>query len=309
MKKIPLYVLTGFLGSGKTTVLKSILQSAKEKKIGVIQNEFGKVGIDGELLRKGDIEMIELNRGSIFCSCLKLSFVKALADMAKMDLDCIFVESSGLSDPSNVEEILAAAGVLCDNALELKGIICLVDGVNFYDQIGDLETVDRQLKHCNLAVITKTDLIDESKILKLEESIREINPLCPILKSSMGVFPLDFLNQDIIKYKWAENESSTNTEETKPKTISLNCYESVKEEELRAFLSLISPDVYRVKGFFLIDNEWKQLDMVGTRVDLAPCKEKAHSQIVLISKVGPVIIKKAMESWNKNIDVKMELKN
>ena len=67
--KTKLYVLTGFLGSGKTTILLKLLEQLKGHRVGVIQNEFGKLSIDGEILRDGDIKMVELNRGSIFCTC------------------------------------------------------------------------------------------------------------------------------------------------------------------------------------------------------------------------------------------------
>ena len=75
-KKINLYVLTGFLGSGKTTVLLRLLDVLKNNKVGVIQNEFGKLGIDGTILKRDNIEMMEINRGSIFCSCLKISLLR-----------------------------------------------------------------------------------------------------------------------------------------------------------------------------------------------------------------------------------------
>lgn len=77
--------------------------------------------------------MREISNGSIFCSCLKLQFVSALAEMSKQGLDMLFVESSGLADPSNLEEILAAVEVLCaDQPYTLAGTICLVDGVDFW---------------------------------------------------------------------------------------------------------------------------------------------------------------------------------
>ena len=106
-----LYVLTGFLGSGKTTLLLKILEHLKGHRVGIIQNEFGKLSIDGDILRDDDIKMVEITRGSIFCSCLKLSFVSALSEMAQQDFEYLFVESSGLGDPSNVEEILNAAEI------------------------------------------------------------------------------------------------------------------------------------------------------------------------------------------------------
>ena len=110
--KTKLYLLTGFLGSGKTTLLLEMLKRLDNKKIGVIQNEIGKISIDGEILRNDDIQMVELNRGSIFCSCLKLNFVQALADMAEKDFEYLFVESSGIGDPSNLDEILKAVSVI-----------------------------------------------------------------------------------------------------------------------------------------------------------------------------------------------------
>ena len=79
MNQIKLYFLTGFLGSGKTTLLKNLLENMEGMKVGVIQNELGKISIDGTVLQNDDIHMVELNRGSIFCSCLRLSFVDALA--------------------------------------------------------------------------------------------------------------------------------------------------------------------------------------------------------------------------------------
>ena len=134
MEKKELYVLTGFLGAGKTSFLLNILDNIKDKKIGIIQNEFGKINVDGEIVRRNGIEMTEISRGSIFCSCLKLSFVQALAEMSKKDLDYVFVESSGLADPSNIEEILNAVKIIAGDSYIFKGVICLIDGVNFPNQ-------------------------------------------------------------------------------------------------------------------------------------------------------------------------------
>lgn len=134
---IKLYVLTGFLGAGKTTLLLHLLEHFADKKIGVIQNEFGRLGVDGPRLRQDGIEMVEINRGSIFCSCLKLSFVQALAELGKRDLDFLFVESSGLSDPSNIHEILSAVAELGVNRLQFCGMICLIDAVNFFRQCSE----------------------------------------------------------------------------------------------------------------------------------------------------------------------------
>lgn len=304
-----LYVLTGFLGAGKTTVLLHLLEAVKGKKIGVIQNEFGKLSIDGEILRDGDVRMVELNRGSIFCSCLKLSFVSALAEMAKQELDVLFVESSGLGDPSNVEEILAATRALAGDAYDFRGAICLVDAVHFLDQLDDLETVHRQLKHCHLAVITKRDLVDDARVAELEQKIRAINPACRIEISAHGVLNLSFLEDDLLQYRWVEGEETTNSEETKPKTLTLWFDGTLAPAQLDAFLTALMPSLYRAKGFFCQTDGWKQIDLVGRVIDRKPCEPKPRSQLVLISRVGTAVIKQVFSAWEAVSDEKMELKN
>ncbi len=309
-EKTKLYVLTGFLGSGKTTVLLRLLEALKGKRVGVIQNEFGKLSIDGEILRNDDIKMVEINRGSIFCSCLRLNFVQALAEMAAQNFEYLFIESSGLGDPSNVEEILAASEQLCGNAYEFKGAICLVDAVNFFDQLDDLETVYRQLKHCNMAVLTKTDLVDEARIRSLKEKICEINPVCEIRTSVKGDLDLSFLEEDLMKYRWAESEETTNSVETKPKTLFMEFSGEVEQEKLQAFIGEIQDDLYRAKGFFRITGKgWNQVDLVGHRIDITPCPEKSVSEMVFISKIGPAVIRKIFGAWEDKVGLPMQLKN
>ena len=81
-KKIKLYVLTGFHGSGKTTMLLKILDNLSQHKVGVVQNEFGRIDVDSEILKRDGLVMTELTRGSIFCTCLQLKFAQALAEMS-----------------------------------------------------------------------------------------------------------------------------------------------------------------------------------------------------------------------------------
>ena len=305
-----LYVLTGFLGSGKTTLLLKILENLKGHKVGVIQNEFGKRSIDGDILRNDDIQMIEITRGSIFCSCLKLSFVAALSEMAQQDFEYLFVESSGLGDPSNVEELLHAAEVASGKKFDFKGVLCMVDARHFLQQVEDEETVNRQLQPCHLAAITKSDLVDDSTVQAITETIRTINPVCRLEKSVMGNLPLDFLQEDLLLYQWAEGEESLNLKENKPKTLFLNFEDEVEREKLIAFFQPVIPSIYRSKGFFRIRGEgWMQVDVVGSRIDFKPCDPCEISQLVFISKIGPAVIKEIMTAWQTHVGLPMKLKN
>ena len=309
MEKKELYVLTGFLGAGKTSFLLNILDNIKDKKIGIIQNEFGKINVDGEIVRRNGIEMTEISRGSIFCSCLKLSFVQALAEMSKKDLDYVFVESSGLADPSNIEEILNAVKIIAGNSYIFKGVICLIDGVNFPNQVKDVETVDRQLAHCNLAVINKVDLLDLSELEEVKSIVRGVNPICMISTASYGKIDLSFLSEDLTSLKWAECEDSLNTVDNKPKTISLETGEILSKEILTKFLKEVLPDCYRIKGFFKLDDGWQQVDVVEELIDYKLTLEREISELVFLSKTGPQIIRTIDKAWKEIVDKPMKLRN
>lgn len=310
MKQIKLYFLTGFLGSGKTTLLKNLLENMEGTKVGVIQNELGKISIDGTVLQNDDIHMVELNRGSIFCSCLRLSFVDALAKMSQQGLEYVFVESSGFGDPSNAEEILEATKVLVGEVYDFRGCICLVDCYNFLDQLGDEITIDRQLKHCNLAVLTKVDLVDREQIELIKEKVQEINPVCPITESENGNINRSFYDMDLMKYQWAECEETTNSAETKPKTFSMNFAGEIEKDKLEAFLERIEPSVYRAKGFFKVKNEgWEKVDVVGKKLDYAPYEEQEQSELVFISKIGIALIREIKEAWDEYVGLPMKLNN
>ena len=308
--KINLYLLTGFLGSGKTTFLKSIIEDLQDKKIGIIQNEFGKISIDGAIIRGDGLEIVEINRGSIFCSCLKIKFADAMMQISDKPIEYLFVESSGLADPSNIGEILEAVTEFKGDVYEYKGAICVIDAPNFLEQIDDLETINRQLKHCHLAVINKIDLVEDNTVLKLREKISEINNKVPVVETSFGKIDYGFLNQDLLKDRWVETEDSTNSPENKPKTLSMSFQGVIDKQGLTKFLDIISQDTYRIKGFFLLEDGWNQVDVVNKKIDYKKwdAMEK-ESQLVFISKIGPNIIKPIINTWKEVIGQEMQLKN
>ena len=308
-EKTDLYLLTGFLGAGKTTLLTNILNDLSGESVGVIMNEFGKIGIDGDIIKKEGMELVEINRGSIFCSCLKLNFAQAMIELADRNLKYLFVESSGLADPSNIGDILDGVKSVKGDVYEYKGAICLVDGVNFLEQVKDLETVERQIKHCHLAVISKVDLIDEETLAKIIEVIRNINDKVTIETTVFGKLNYKFLEEDLMKNQWVENEDTTNTPDTKPKTLTLTFDGEAKKEELSRFINEIKGDSYRIKGFFKLEDGWNQVDVVGNVIDYKLTdKSEETSQLVIISKIGPQIIRPIFNSWNNIFNEEMKLR-
>jgi G3E family GTPase len=307
--KTKLYLLTGFLGAGKTTFLTNVLEDLSENKVAVIMNEFGKVGIDGTIIEKEGMELVELNRGSIFCSCLQLSFVSALVEMADRNMEYVFVESSGLADPSNIGEFLQAVEVVKKDIYDYSGAICIVDGVNFLEQVEDIETVERQLKFCHLIILSKVDLIDENKLKEVKSKIREINDKADIVESVNGKIDYNFLERDLLKEGWIGSEDTTNTPENKPKTLTLTYDGELTKERLTQFLDIIKKDSYRIKGFFKLEDGWNQVDVVNKRIDYKPTNKGENiSELVIISKIGPQIIRPIFNAWEEVVGKEMKLR-
>ncbi|WP_443660646.1 CobW family GTP-binding protein [Clostridium algidicarnis] len=307
--KTKLYLLTGFLGAGKTTFLTNILDDLSGNKVAVIMNEFGKIGIDGTIIQREGMELVEINRGSIFCSCLQLSFISALIEMVDRNMEYVFVESSGLADPSNIGEFLEAVKVPKGDAYDYKGAICIVDGTNFLEQVKDIETVERQLKFCHLVVISKVDLIEEDRIREIKEKIRDINDKVHIVESIDGKTDYNFLEKNLIDEEWDCTEQSTNTPENKPKTLTLTYNGELIKEKLTNFLDIIKKDSYRIKGFFKFEDGWNQVDVVGNIIDYKPIdNEKVNSELVIISKIGVQIIRPIFNAWEEIIGEEMKLR-
>lgn len=308
-QKTKLYLLTGFLGAGKTTFLSSVLNDLPDRKVAVIMNEFGKVGIDGPIIQKDGMELVELNRGSIFCSCLQLNFVSALVEMADRGMEYVFVESSGLADPSNIGEFLEAVEVVKGDIYDYSGAITIVDGAHFLQQVEDIETVRRQLKFSHLVIISKVDLIGAEKLAQIKEKIREINQTADIVESDKGSYDYDFLSKDLMAAGWYESEDTSNTPENRPKTLTLTYDEELSKDKLLEFLNIIKKDSYRIKGFFKLDDGWNQLDVVNDIIDFkATDKGNDKSELVIISKIGPQIIRPIFDAWEQVVGTKMKLR-
>src|ERR1022692_2920892 len=138
LKKIPVTVISGFLGAGKTTLVNHVLTHNTGGNIGVIVNEFGEVGIDGELIVADEDALIEIRNGCVCCTVRTdlVAGVKVLLERSDIKLDRLIIETSGLADPAPVlQTFLADTDLL--NRVELESVVTLVDAANFQRQIDD----------------------------------------------------------------------------------------------------------------------------------------------------------------------------
>ncbi|MFR9039887.1 MAG: GTP-binding protein [Bilophila wadsworthia] len=179
-----LIILSGFLGSGKTTLLRSLLLHHSNRKVAVLLNDFGDIPVDGETLRRSGVEggvVVEIGGGSVFCSCLREPFIKALANLAARDEDLIIVEASGMSDPSAVDKMLRLSGL--DGLFEHTSTICLFDPVKSLKLARVLEVIPRQLASASVVVLTKADITTTEEREAARAYIRSLEPDLPIVKA------------------------------------------------------------------------------------------------------------------------------
>ncbi|NLJ25650.1 MAG: GTP-binding protein [Firmicutes bacterium] len=173
---IDVVLLTGFLGSGKTTCLNQLLPrlAQLDKRVVVVMNEFGSVGIDGRLI-EDKAEVVELLNGSIFCVCIKDNFLAALARLAKeIEPEIVVIEATGVADPFEMGDFLAYPEL--EDVYQPHRTVTLVDAVNFPKVIQTLRAARAQAQAADIFVITKTDLLETGMLPGIEKLLTEINP-------------------------------------------------------------------------------------------------------------------------------------
>lgn len=306
---IKLYLLTGFLGAGKTTLLRRIMDNLANYKIGILMNEFGKISVDGMLLQKNGVDIVEINNGSVFCSCLKGAFIEALIAYSELPIEYLFVEASGMADPSSIEQILnSVIGKVKGKEYDYRGAVCIVDALNFLEQAEVLLALDRQVAASDLIIVNKIDLVDEQVLAQVEKHITAINPAAELLKASQCEVSTDFLSRKLKKADYQICRESCNTPGNRPVAHVINAEGIFDKAAFEEFLQALAPWTLRMKGFFHLKEGWYQVDTVGNQRELKPTEIKRPvSELVVISSKGLPALDEIYSNWDKRFSEKIAL--
>lgn len=261
MSKIPFFLVTGFLGSGKTTFLKRMLSAHEtEKKIAIIQNEFAPANIDGAILRNEgkQFKILEINNGSVFCVCLLSNFISALTEFIQEHKpDVIFLEASGLSDPIAIAQLLDFENL--KKELYLAKVWTVIDAASFLKQHKLVTRVHHQVRIADVLIINKIDLASANELKQIEQVVAELNPFARVVKANYCDLPDQELG--------IENQSVTNAEKTKGQNshfescgrpdIGVGVFRSsrsIEKNKLEQLIDIYSKKTIRIKGFAKLEN-------------------------------------------------------
>lgn len=229
------YMITGFLGSGKTTFLNRIINRFPEDmKLTILMNEFGEIGLDGTLIEGDEIDMMEISKGSIFCVCVKTDFIKGLYELCtSVKPDVLLIESTGVANPSDLKKDLNLP--IFNDRFHYLEQFCTIDAVHFLDAYEIYASLEKQIASSTVFIINKTDMASLKTIEDVKKVICEFHPDPTFFETTYADIPLDKFFFFAEKTERADKESA----------LEKDIRPALSEDELDKFIDdlLDSPDI------------------------------------------------------------------
>ena len=306
---VPVTILTGFLGSGTTTLLNRILKEDHGHRIAVIENEFGEVGVDNALIERGDEQIVEMNNGCLCCTVRGdliriLGELKGKRDKGELKFDRVLIETTGMADPGPVAQTFFGDEEIGGYYL-LDSILTLVDAKHAGKQLDEFHEAQEQVGFADRILLSKTDLTKEEETENLVKRLRRMNPRAPVKKVHFGDAPLeeilDIRGFNLNAALALDPEFLTHTAHEHHDEVESFAFRSAKpfdggklERFLSGMIQVHGPDLLRYKGVLWMKGNPRRVVFQGVHMTMGgdlgkpwAKGEKRESVMVFIGKKLP----------------------
>lgn len=279
---IPLALVTGFLGSGKTTFLQRLVERYRERRMVYLINEFSPINVDGKLLDLPADKVVGVAGGSIFCRCLVTEFIGCLQRIAEGEPgapDGVIIEASGIANPKVIQQMLAETRL--DQLYQLRTIVTVVDPGSFHDLLEALPNIAAQIQSADVALINKVDQYPQTQVAATEAALDRIRPGIKSVRTRFADADIDVFALSVQRTLAGDYALCSDPNYV---TTSVRLRESISLTSLIKAIDELGPAVFRVKGFVPTADGVKYLDVSHAGVNISSAPQAALRQLVVIGR-------------------------
>ena len=271
--RVPVTVLTGFLGAGKTTVLNRILTTEHGYRVAVIVNEFGEVGIDHHLLISSEQEIVQMNNGCICCA-VQGDLLRALFQLLeqKSNFDTLLIETTGLADPAPVAQTFLVDERIRREFL-LNGVVTVVDAKHIWNHLDSSREAQEQIAFADLILLNKTDLATPEELDSLEQRVRGLNGSARIYRTKnadLDIGTLLEMRDFGLEHRLSESpDLLSGNHDHSPAISSISLVEAGELDGMRVsywfrdLITQLGPNILRMKGILNLRGDADQFVFQG----------------------------------------------
>ena len=273
---IPVTIITGYLGAGKTTLLNNILTYNHGKRVAVIVNEFGEIGIDNQLVVASDEEIIEMNNGCICCT-VRGDLIRIVGNLMQREdrFEHVVIETTGLADPGPVIQSFFVDEVM-RNQMQLDAVVTVVDAKHIWHHWESSEARE-QIAFADVVLLNKADLVSTEQLDALKKRVRAMNALAKIhstcncdlgIDSVLGIKSFDLKNALAIDPEFLNDDAHEHDETVF--SVALSETKTLSSEKLNNWFTQLlpaqGPNIFRIKGILDLDAEDRRFVVQGVHM-------------------------------------------
>lgn len=298
MNPIDVWLLTGYLGAGKTTALNHLLSQPPlaDQRLALVINEFGDLGVDAARLGPDKPPTFQINKGSVLCVCTKTEFVKVLRTLAEqIQPEAVWIEATGVADPTDLAGYLDQPGL--EGRFGLRANLCLVDAARFTKVAGFLRSAVEQVRRADGIAINKIDTVSPGQVHQLRDVVGQINPHAPICTVAHGRIEPDFL--DGLRHRAGPSEPAAGP----PVEIRAETFATEAVVNRRAFaeaIAALGDSLLRLKGHVRFEDGLAFVECVGpdcTESPALPTADAGRTAFTAIAfRVAPAEVRSRFEA-------------